>query len=194
MEMSFFQLAERVEQNKRHLTILLNLCMARFVDGIPSSTFEYIKNYRDNHGFEETYIEIYNNILPRRYQIFLKHIKWIYSIDEETFIEVIGFEELLPELRTPDYYTQEQDFKLLIDLFLLGALDGINLEQSRFISRIGRLLNYNNEQIMFISNKISDYRDQYNFFEQIEELQNILSQDFLSRYITFPPSSHLVHD
>jgi len=187
---NFFNVAKIREQKRRHLNTVYNACLVPFIED--PSTMHRIIEVRNSKGHKALFHEVFDNLLPMQYCEYLIFLKNRLKIDDETFEEVIGFQERLSEIKTPGGYDQKEDFVLLFHLLLVLIMNEFNniIEQNDFVVQLGKGFNYSIEQIQFIMDVSAPYCSMLEDFNDIQEIEQKVLREFLIEYETLPNLSH----
>lgn len=178
--MNFFELAEKKEQARRHITSVYTFNMCNFIS---NPFFENsIMNSRDK-GYEFIFNQIFcsNNYLSQEQKDLLSYLKNKYNVDDDTFKRIIGLEIITPTHRTPQKYSKLDNFILLIHVASMSLLCGFRqIHQEELILYYKNLLNY--LQIQHLIDLLYNYLSNHKSFDDYQTIENKIIKEFNEKY------------
>ncbi len=177
--MAFFDIANKIEQSKRHLNYVFSICSNDIVKN--PIIFESIIKSRENNGYINTYSIIMNTCLNENQKSFLEYLRNKYKIDDDTFKKVIGLEEVNPEIRSPQGYLKKDNFILLLHLATFRFFCTISETENNFIVNFAKS-NFNFTILQDISASIHIYLTNNLGFEKFGIFENQIALEIEKKY------------
>ncbi len=181
--MNFFKNAIREEQKKRHLNMLLTCYLTSIVN---TAEFKNVVNLKNSHGYSSAFRELYMNVMNSNISDFFKHIKQSLSIDDELFQKSIGLEFMESHIKTPNEYYSDDNFLFLCHIFIVASLSEPTKQLNEFVVSIGYGLNYDIDQMNFITLNITSLGQKMHSFDELEKIISDTKFLFIKKFGYLP--------
>lgn len=176
--MSFFDLANKIEQSKRHLNFVYSICSNDIAKN--PIIFKSIIKSREN-GYLNTYSIILNSCLNENQKSFLEYLKNKFDIEDDIYKQVIGLEEVNPEIRSPQGYSKKDNFILLLHLATFRFFCTITETENDFIVNFAKS-NFNFAILQDVATQTHGYLNNNYNFEEFNTFENKVVFEIETKY------------